>query len=49
MLKMYHCFDKNFSSTTVFKIDNNNNKCFLSRKSSYQNDYSRIMWHWRHE
>jgi len=33
-------FTKILSSTTV-------NKCFLSSKSAYSNDLSRIMWHWR--
>jgi len=27
----------------------NTNKCFLDTKSSYQNDFWRIMWHWRLE
>jgi len=30
----------------VFNIDNNN-KSFLSCKSTYHNDFWRIMWHWR--
>ncbi len=33
-------FTKIFSSTTVFNIDNNQ-KCFLSSKSSYYNDFWR--------
>jgi len=41
--KMYH----DCHTTTVFSIDNN--KCFLSRKSQYQNDFWRITWHCRLE
>ncbi len=36
---------KIFSSKTVFNIDNNE-KCFLSSKSAYYNDFWRIMRHW---
>jgi len=30
-------------------INNDNNKCFLTSKSAYQNDFWRIMWPWRLE
>jgi len=36
-----------WSSTTVFNIGNNQ-KSFLTTKSTYYNDYW-IMWHWRLE
>jgi len=32
---------------TSGKTVNVDNKCFLSTKSSYQNDFWWIMWHWR--
>ncbi len=35
------------SSKTFFNIDNE--KRFLSIKSAYQNDFWRIIWHWRLE
>jgi len=35
---------KKKSSTSVFNIDD---KCFLSSRSAYYNDFCRIMWHWR--
>jgi len=38
-------------SIMVFTKKNidNNNKCFLSSKSAYSNDFWRITWHWRLE
>jgi len=37
---------KNVSSKTDFNTDNKH-ECLLSSKSSYYNDFWRIMWHWR--
>ncbi len=37
---------KQKSSTIGVNIDD---KCFLSSKSAYYNDFWRIMWHWRLE
>ncbi len=39
---------KLLSSTTDFNNDNNK-KCFMSNESAYQNDFWRIVEHWRLE
>ncbi len=43
--KMFHGFHKNMK--LFINIDNK--KKFLSTKSTYQNDFWRIMWPWRLE
>ncbi len=46
-----HGFHKNIKQQkTVFNIDNDNNKFYfikLIKKSAYQNNFWRIMWHFR--
>jgi len=44
---MYHGFHKHLI-IPVFNFDSKN-KCYLSSKSAYFNDFWRIMWHWRLE
>ncbi len=45
--KMYLGFHKNIKQNNCFQHWYNTKKLFLSTKSVYQNDFWRIMWHWR--
>jgi len=44
--KKYHSFHKFITQLNCY---DNNQKCFLSTKSAYQNGFWRIMWHSRLE